>query len=47
MEEKNVIKKGETVLEKDKAVSNYPHVLEGTFGSKLGAGLFPEIVCVR
>jgi len=46
MEEKNVIKEGETVLEKDRAVRNYPHVLEGTFGSELGAGLFRNNVLV-
>ena len=39
-EEKNVIKEGELVLEKNKAAKNYLHVVEGTFGSELGAGLF-------
>jgi len=39
-EEKNLVKKGTVVLEKDKRTRNYLHVVEGTFGSDLGAGLF-------
>jgi hypothetical protein len=39
-QEKNVIKEGQVVLVKDKRARNYMHVVEGTFGSDLGAGLF-------
>jgi hypothetical protein len=41
-EEKNVIKKGNVVLVRDKRVKNYLHVVEGALGSKLGAGLFKK-----
>lgn len=41
-EEKNVIKEGEVVLEKSKAARNYLHVVPGTLGSDLGAGLFKK-----
>lgn len=40
--EKNVIKEGQVVLVKDKRAKNYLHVVEGTFGSGLGAGLFRQ-----
>jgi hypothetical protein len=39
-EEKNVTRKGEVVLEKNKKARNYLHPLPGTLGSDLGAGLF-------
>jgi len=41
-EEKNVIKTSKVVLEKNKKARNYLHVVEGTLGSKLGAGLFKK-----
>jgi len=40
--EKNVIKKGRVVLEKDKKKKTYLHISKGTFGSELGAGLFKK-----
>ncbi|HUW18351.1 MAG TPA: VOC family protein [Sedimentisphaerales bacterium] len=39
-DEENVIKKGEVILEKDKKARTYLHVVPGTLGSDLGAGLF-------
>jgi len=41
-EEKNVIREGQVVLVKDKRARNYLHVVEGTFGDDLGAGLFRQ-----
>jgi hypothetical protein len=41
-EEKNLVKQGTIVLEKDERARNYLHVVEGAFGSDLGAGLFTE-----
>ncbi len=41
-DEKNIIKKGEVITEKDKRVRNYLHVVPGTPGSDLGAGLFKK-----
>ncbi len=38
--EENVEKTGSVVLEKDKTTRNYLHVMEGTLGSELKAGLF-------
>ena len=40
--EQNVITDGEVVLEKDKASRNYLHVVPGSLGSDLGAGLFKD-----
>jgi hypothetical protein len=40
--EKNVTKEGQVVLVKDKTSRNYLHVVPGTLGSELGAGLFKE-----
>ncbi|MHC4725868.1 MAG: right-handed parallel beta-helix repeat-containing protein [Planctomycetota bacterium] len=39
-DEKNVTKEGDVVTEKNKKARNYLHVVPGTFGYKLGAGLF-------
>jgi len=39
-EEKNIIKQGTVVLEKDKRARNYLHPVVGSLGSDLGAGLF-------
>ena len=39
-EEQNIIKEGQVVLEKNKRVRNYMHVVPGSTGSSLGAGLF-------
>ena len=39
-EEKNVIKNGQVVFEKNKGARNYLHVAPGSPGSNLGAGLF-------
>jgi hypothetical protein len=39
-EEKNVIKQGTVVLEKDRKAGNYLHPAAGSLGSDLGAGLF-------
>lgn len=41
-DEKYVVKQGEIVLEKNKKARNYLHVVPGTLGSKLGAGLFTK-----
>ncbi len=41
-EEKNVIKEGKVVLERDKRAKNYLYVVPGTLGSDLGAGLFKK-----
>jgi hypothetical protein len=38
--EKNTIKTGQVVLEKDKSKTCYLHVVSSTFGSDTGAGLF-------
>lgn len=38
-DEKNVIKKGTVTLVDDKTARNYLHVVPGSFGSELGAGL--------
>ena len=40
--EKNVVKEGQVVLVKDKTSRNYLHVVPGTSGSDLGAGLFKK-----
>ena len=40
--EKNVTKEGQVVLVKDKTTRNYLHVVPGTLGSDLGAGLFKK-----
>lgn len=40
--EKNVTVEGEVVLEKNKKTRNYLHVVDGTLGSDLGAGLFKK-----
>ncbi|MFC1761336.1 right-handed parallel beta-helix repeat-containing protein [Planctomycetota bacterium] len=40
--ESNVIKHGEIVLERDKTSKHYLHVLPGTLGSHLNAGLFKK-----
>ena len=42
-EEKNIIKEGQVVLVKDKTTRNYLHVVPGTLGSDIGAGLFKKI----
>ena len=39
-QESNVVKNGEVALVKDRTASRYLHVVPGTFGSELGAGLF-------
>lgn len=39
-DEENVIKEGRVILEKNKKARNYLHIVEGSFGYKLGAGLF-------
>jgi len=39
-EEHNVIRQGRVILEPDKRSRNYLHVVPGTLGSDLGAGLF-------
>jgi hypothetical protein len=39
-EEQNIIKQGDVILEKDSRARNYLHVVPGTLGSNLGAGLF-------
>ena len=41
-DEKNVIREGEVVLEKNKKARNYLHVIKGSPGSELGAGLFKK-----
>jgi len=38
--EENIKKEGRVVLVKDKKARDYLHVVEGSFGSELGAGLF-------
>lgn len=38
-EERNVIRQGQVTLEKDRRSGNYLHVVPGTLGSDLGAGL--------
>ncbi len=38
--EKNIIKTGQVVLEKDKNKTGYMHVVPGTFGSDINVGLF-------
>jgi hypothetical protein len=40
--EKNITKEGQVVLVKDKNKRDYLHVMPGTFGSDLGAGLFKK-----
>ena len=40
--EKNITKEGQVVLVKDKNKRDYLHVVPGTFGSNLGAGLFKK-----
>ena len=40
--EQNVTRKGAVILEKNKAVKNYLHVVPGTCGSDIGAGLFKK-----
>lgn len=39
-EERNIIKRGTVILEKDKKARNYLHPVAGSLGSDLGAGLF-------
>jgi len=39
-QESNVVKNGKVALVKDKTASRYLHVVQGTLGSDLGAGLF-------
>ena len=39
-DEENVIKEGKVILERNKKARNYLHVVEGSSGSNLGAGLF-------
>jgi len=41
-DENNVVKAGRVVFEKDKSKNSYLHVVAGTLGSGLGAGLFAE-----
>ncbi len=41
-DEKNVVTKGQVVLGKDKKKRNFLHVVPGTLGSDLGAGLFKK-----
>ena len=41
-DEKDVIKQGDVVLDKDKKARNYLHVVPGALGSDLGAGLFTK-----
>ncbi|MHC4193296.1 MAG: right-handed parallel beta-helix repeat-containing protein [Planctomycetota bacterium] len=41
-DEKNVVREGEVVLEKNKKARNYLHVIKGSPGSELGAGLFKK-----
>jgi len=41
-EEKNIIKSGEVVLEKDRRARDYLHLIKGALGSELGAGLFTK-----
>jgi hypothetical protein len=41
-DEKNVTKEGQVVIEKDKRARNYLHVVPGTHGSDLSAGLFKK-----
>ena len=41
-EQKSVIRTGKVVLEKNKKARNYLHIVPGTLGSKLGAGLFTK-----
>jgi len=38
--EKNIVKEGSVLLQKDKTARDYLHVVPGTLGSDLGAGLF-------
>ena len=40
--EKDVVRAGEVVIEKDKNVKNYLHVVPGSLGSDIGAGLFKK-----
>ena len=41
-DEKNVIREDDVVLEKNKRARNYLHVIKGSSGSELGAGLFKK-----
>ncbi len=41
-EEQNITKEGQVVLENNKGAKNYLHVVPGTLGSELGAGLFTK-----
>jgi hypothetical protein len=41
-DEKNVIREGDVVLEKNKKARDYLHVVPGSLGSNLGAGLFKK-----
>lgn len=43
--ENKIIKTGQVVFEKDKSKNRYLHVVPGTFGSDLGAGLFTKSAC--
>jgi len=40
--EKNVVKDSMVILEKNKSERNYLHLVDGTLGSELGAGLFKK-----
>lgn len=41
-DEENVVKQGQIQLEKNKKIRNYLHVVPGTLGSNIGAGLFTK-----
>lgn len=41
-EERNVVRQGQVSLERDRRSRNYLHVVPGTLGSDLGAGLFRQ-----
>ena len=40
--ENNIVKTGQVVIENDKGKKNYLHIVPGTFGSNIGAGLFTK-----
>ena len=40
--ENNIAKASQVVIEKDKSKNDYLHIIPGTFGSNLGAGLFTK-----
>jgi hypothetical protein len=41
-EERNVVRQGQVILERDRRSGSYLHVVPGTLGSDLGAGLFRQ-----